>query len=480
MMVSKTGAPTAPFTKWSQIPWGKVEEGVERLQARIAKATKAERWNKVKVLQRLLRNSYYAKLLAVKRVTENKGGRTPGIDGIQWNTSDEKLESVGALGKRNYRAKPLRRVYINKKDNSKRPLGIPTLMDRATQALYLLGLEPIAESTADCHSYGFRKHRCCMDAIEQCFRVLARKTSAQWVLEADIKSCFDAISHTWIETHIPMDKKVLYQWLKSGVVYQKEWIPTVAGVPQGGIASPVITNMVLDGLSETLRKVCSQKDKVHLVRYADDFVVTAESRAILEEKVKPTIEIFLKERGLTLSPQKTKITHINDGFDFLGFNLRKYSGKLLIKPNKSNIKALLSKVGGIIKKHSSSTISLLRILNPILRGWAYYFQHVVSKEIFGYIDHKVFQMLYKWCRRRHRSKSAKWIKRKYFDSPKSPHLLWKFHAIFTKKNGEKRVMELFTMAYVPIRRFVKVRTSANPFLDKDYFEKRKTRKVRKS
>ena len=478
MTVNKTGASTTPYAKWSEIPWARVTKEVERLQVRIAKAVKAERWNKVKVLQRLLDKSYFARLLAVKRVTENKGGKTPGIDGETWTTSDDKLHAVQELDKRSYRAKPLRRVYIAKKDKSKRPLGIPTLYDRAKQSLLHLGLEPIAETTADKHSYGFRRNRCCMDAIEQCFRIFARKSSAQWVLEGDIKSCFDTISHEWIEQYIPLNSHVLNQWLKCGVVFNNKWRPTKAGVPQGGVCSPTITNMVLDGIEDVLKDTFKQSDKIHIVRYADDFVVSGNSKEILENKVKPLIADFLRARGLHLSPTKTHITHISHGFDFLGYNLRKYSDKLLVKPSKPNIKSLLAKISGIVRKHSDTTISLLRRINPILRGWANYYRHVVAKKTFSYIDHKVFMMILYWCRRRHPNKSIGWIKRRYYASPKSPHLAWSFHATFRKPDGMNRIMELFKLAYIPIQRYIKVRGDANPFLDTQYFENRRYRKIR--
>lgn len=213
------------------------------------------------------------------------------------------------------------------------------MMDRAHQALHLLALEPIAEITADINSYGFRPKRSSADAIEQCFIALARKGSAQWLLEGDIKACFDSISHQWLLENIPMDKEVLKRWLKAGFIHNKKWYPSDFGAAQGGSASPTIANLALDGIEPLIKTLARKGDKVHFIRYADDFVITSSSKELLEEKVKPTLKNFLAMRGLTLADEKTHITHINEGFDFLGFNVRKYNGKLLIKPSKKNIKA---------------------------------------------------------------------------------------------------------------------------------------------
>ena len=233
----------------------------------------------------------------------------------------------------------MQRWGVPKKNGKRRPLGIPTQRDRAMQALHLLGLEPVAETQADRNAYGFRPKRSTADAIGRCFTVLARKPGAQWILEGDIKACFDRISHSWLLDHIPMDKRVLRKWLAAGYMEEGILYPTEAGTPQGGIASPSLANMALDGLEEVAVKAVPRGQKVHVVKYADDFIITGASKEVLEEKVKPAVETFLWERGMELSVEKTHITHINDGFDFLGFNVRKYAGKLLIKPAKASVKA---------------------------------------------------------------------------------------------------------------------------------------------
>ena len=327
---------------WHEINWVKTNKVVGRLQARIVKAIQRGQWRKAKRLQRLLTRSFSGRALAVRRVTENQGKRTPGVDGKTWNTPDLKTRAVLSLRERGYHPLPLRRVYIPKANGKKRPLGIPTIKDRAMQALHLLALEPIAETKADPNSYGFRRWRSTHDAAEQLFINLARTDSPQWIMDADIAGCFDNISHEWLLNNIPMDKDILRKWLKSGFVEKQRLFPTTQGTPQGGIISPVLANMTLDGmekvLGERFRKKFTQSKQtlIHLIRYADDFVITGRTKEILEE-AKSVVTEFLKERGLALSMEKTRITHIESGFDFLGWNFRKYDGKLLIKPSEKNV-----------------------------------------------------------------------------------------------------------------------------------------------
>lgn len=235
--------------QWKSIDWKKAEAEVNRLQTRIAKATQEKKWNTVKRLQYLLTHSYYAKALAVRKVTTNKGKKTPGVDGEVWSTPAAKMRGVLTLTDKGYQAKPLRRVFIEKKGKkAKRPLGIPCMYDRAMQALYALALDPVSETTADTKSFGFRKGRCAQDACECIFTALSRSFSPQWVLEGDIKGCFDHISHDWLVEHIPMDKSVLKQFLKAGFVFREELFPTDEGTPQGGVISPILANMALDGM----------------------------------------------------------------------------------------------------------------------------------------------------------------------------------------------------------------------------------------
>src|SRR5258708_4819915 len=327
--VDAAGASFHGVTDWHAIDWLKVQRNVRRLQARIVQATQEGKWNKVKTLQRLLTHSFSGKALAVRRVTENQGKNTPGVDRVIWNTPQKKINAIYSLRQRDYHPQPLRRIYIPKKNGKKRPLGIPVTKCRAMQALYVLALDPVAETMADPNSYGFRPQRSTADAIEQCFCALGKQRSPQWILEGDIKGCFHAISHTWLLAHIPMDKTMLKKWLKAGYLEKHVLHPTEEGTPQGGIISPVLANLTLDGLERTLmehfpRVKTGEGALVNFVRYADDLIVTGRTKELLEQEAKPLIEQFMRERGLQLSQEKTIITHIEDGFDFLGQNIRKY------------------------------------------------------------------------------------------------------------------------------------------------------------
>jgi RNA-directed DNA polymerase len=468
---------------WHQINWRQVERNVRRLQTRIAQATQAGKWGKVKALQRLLTHSLSGKALAVRRVTENTGKRTPGVDGQTWTTPEQKTTAVQTLRQRGYHPRPLRRIYIPKSNGAQRPLSIPTMRDRAMQALYLLALDPVAETLADPNSYGFRRGRSAADAIEACFIALCKNDRAQWVLEGDIRSCFDRISHEWLLAHIPMDTTILKKWLKAGYIERRCLHPTEEGTPQGGIISPVIANMTLDGLEQLLASRFpkkgrnERKTKVNLIRYADDFCITGDSKELLEQEVIPLVEQFLRERGLELSPEKTVVTHIEQGFDFLGQTIRKYRrgkrSKFFITPSKKSVKAFLRKVRKRIKESGDLTASeLIGELNPMIRGWALYHRHVVSKDIFHAVDHAIFQAIWSWARRRHRHKPRRWIKDKYFPD-KGPNR-WVFTGAFTTEKGEKRVIHLLTASSIRIERHTKIKASANPYDPgwEEYFEKR--------
>src|SRR5882724_8488350 len=422
-VATRTGALSHSTVAWHTINWYAVHRTVRRLQARIVKAVQAGRWGKVRALQHLLTHSFSGKALAVRRVTENDGRKTPGVDGLLWDTPAKKTRALEELRQRGYRAQPLRRIYIPKTSgtNRWRPLSIPTMHDRAMQALYLLALDPIAETLGEPNSYGFRTARSPADAMEQCFNVLARQHAPQWILEGDIRACFDGISHDWLLAHIPMETAMLRKWLKAGFIEKHVLAPTEAGVPQGGIASPVIANLALDGLEKLLKAHYppntkrAQRAKVNLVRYADDFIITGSSYHLLEHEVKPLVVQFLGERGLELSPTKTHLTSIEDGFDFPGQHLRKYAGKLLIKPARKNRHTFLGHIREIVKANKQTTAGhLIAQLNPVIRGWANYHRHVVSKATFIKVDTAIFKSLWSWATRRHPKKSHRWVRRNTF------------------------------------------------------------------
>jgi RNA-directed DNA polymerase len=349
-------------SRWHEIDWPECQKKVQHLQYKIVVAFKNGNMGEVKQLQHNLTKSFAGRALAVRTVVTNPGKKTPGIDKVVWETPTEKWNAIVELANLgNYKASAVRRVWISKdgkpvlpdKSNG-RPLGIPTMRDRAVQTVWNLALAPIAECTGDRHSYGFRAYRSTKDAAAMLFIRLSNRYRPLWILEADIKGFFNNISHEWIMANIPVQPEMLQQWLKAGHIEFETVVQTEAGVPQGGAISPTISNMVLDGLSDHIQKAFAPyttkkaptasgkyNTKVTMIRYADDFVVTCANKQLLEDVVKPAIQEFLSVRGLSLSATKTQTTFLEDGFDFLGYNFRLYKdakklpdGKcLLIKPS---------------------------------------------------------------------------------------------------------------------------------------------------
>jgi len=484
-MDSSMCASSSPANTWEQIDWSQCERQASRLQARIVKATQEKRWGRVKALQRLLTCSFSGKALAVKRVTDNQGRRTPGVDGKIWSTPASKHKALGLLQRRGYQPQPLRRVHIPKANGKLRPLGIPTMTDRAMQALHLQALLPVTETTADKNSYGFRPGRSTADAIGQCFLMLrgGSHSMAEWVLEGDIRGCFDNIAHEWMLRHVPTDKVVLQKWLKAGFMENRILFPTEAGTPQGGIISPTLANLTLDGLETLLKQSFPVKrvngvpvnPKIHLIRYADDFIITGADKAVLENEVKPLVEQFLRDRGLQLSPEKTCITHIEQGFDFLGQNLRKFDGKLIIRPSKKNTHDFLEKVRKLVRQNrGASQVHLIGQLNPVIRGWVNYHRHIVALQTFKNVEKALWHTLWRWAKRRHPGRPHGWIARQYWRF--GGRRAWEFAADTGERTpaGQPVWLRLVYPTETKIRRHVKIRADANP-LDpqwRGYFEDR--------
>ena len=468
-------------SQWLHMCWKDIEKRVNKLQSRITKAAKEGKKGLVKKLQYLLTKSFYAKLLAVRKVTTNKGKNTPGIDKRTWRTPASKIKAALSLKSKGYKSRPLKRTYIEKKNKKKkRPLGIPTMYDRAMQALYAMALDPISEATADKVSFGFRKKRSIKDAAAHIFIYLKLKNSAQWVLEGDIKGCFDNINHQWMLDNIPMDKRIMKQFLKSGFVYQKKLFPTDDGTPQGGIISPILANMTLDGIEGKIKKKYwtnkkgtidrdYNKHKVNYTRYADDFIATAESKEILLD-IKQMISNHLKQRGLMLSEEKTLVTHVDKGFDFLGWNFKKLNGVLLIKPSKDSLKSIADKIRGTIKGYQTvRQENLIRKLNPIITGWCNNHKSVAAKEAFSKLDNTVFLSLWKWAKRRHTNKGAQWIKDRYWKR--------KYNRDWIFTDG-KTTLKFATDTRIDRHPLIKF--DANPYLHSDkvyYIAREKQRKI---
>lgn len=485
-----TGASsTVPDDIWSEINWPAMEAIVLRLQMRIAKAEREGKRGKVRALQRLLTTSFAAKCLAVKRVTSSQGKNTPGVDGEVWQTSKQKTKAIFSLKRKGYKPKPLRRIYIPKKSGDPkdlRPLSIPCISDRAIQGLYLLSLEPLVEEWADPNAYGFRLKRSCHDAIEQCFLALGKSYSAQYILETDIKACFDRISHEYLLKEIPMDKIMLRKFLKSGFMEKNQLYPTTQGVPQGGVCSAALAVMALSGIEKQLhsqKQLQRKAERINMIAYADDSVITAASKELLTDKVIPILTEAFAKVGLELSSTKTKITHINDGFDFLGFNVRKYkNGKLLIKPAKANVQRFLKEIKMIIRKGVAwKTEDLIHTLNRRLTGWVNYYRSSVASKVFAKVDHEIYCALMRMLCKRHARKGKKWMVRKYFTTLKGDR--WRFFCTTKDKKENSKPLYLNKAMDTKIRRHTKVKSEATAFnpLFKDYFKKREEdRKLRKT
>jgi len=475
---------------WNAIDWRNVNVQVFKLQKRIYRASSCGKTETVHRLQKLLLKSRSAVLLAVRRVTqENKGKHTAGIDGLSSLNVKERLKLVEKILQNPYetRVKALRRAWVPKPGkDEKRPLGIPVIEDRARQALVKLALEPEWEAKFEPNSYGFRPARSCQDAIEAIYRQI--RLVPKWVLDADIAGCFDNINHEALLGKLgtfPKLRRIIKAWLKSGVLDEGTLFPTEEGTPQGGVISPLLANIALHGLEETVKDAFPENRffkeqnlnvrwKPQIVRYADDFVILHRDRKVIG-KAQEIAAKWLKQMGLEMKPSKTRIVHTLEkhdgqvGFDFLGFNIRQYPRSKSscirmpktgnptgftpsIRPSKESQKRLLRKVKQILKSNRSvSQVRLINLLNPVIRGWGNYYSKVVSKDVFRRLHSLIYEQLRSWTNYRHSNKGHKWIVRKYWSFSDK----WEF--------GVRDRIKLVSLPEIPVRRHVCLRVNKSPF-----------------
>lgn len=471
--------------EWRDINWAKAQRKVFKLQKRIFQAVKSGQKAKARKLQKLLMKSHYAKLLAVRKVTQdNQGKKTAGVDGVKIVHDYQRMNLALSLKSEGYKSKALRRVWIPKpRRDEKRPLGIPTIRDRAMQALVKLALEPYWEAQFEGTSYGFRPSRSAHDAIERIYKAV--RLGEKYVLDADIEKCFDKINHNYLLSKLDCPKgirQLIKQWLKSGVLDNGVFDDTEAGTPQGGVISPLLANIALDGMIREVSQSFGKADRhlPRIIRYADDFVVIHNDLEVIHQ-CKKLISQWLEKVGLELKPEKTRICHTlkeididgktsKPGFDFLGFNIRSYpvgkhhSGKktrygellgfkTLIKPSEKAIKAHREAIKEVIKTHRTAPQSaLISRLNPIIRGWCNYYSTVASNDTFKTEDYIIWEMLRAWTGGRTGRVNYESL-RKYFSNGIYGH--WTFQTT----DG----LVLQKHAHTPIVRFTLVQPEASPY-----------------
>ncbi len=477
MQAELTGGRTP--TTWPEIDWATTEAAVKRLQGRIYRAAAAGKGRQVKSLQKLLVRSTSAKRLAVRRVTQQNAGRkTPGIDGVVCKTPESRMRLADdGLSLRDDHPQPVRRVHIPKPDGRRRPLGIPTIRDRALQMLVKLALEPEWEPRFETNSYGFRPGRGTMDAIVALHATLAPAGASGWLLDADIAGCFDNIGHDPLLARLPAFTTTIRRWLKAGAVELGAWSAATAGTPQGGPLSPLLANIALDGMERlfgaedvrgrhvrpSLRRGANRG--VSLIRYADDLVVTAPTRDVLLTHVVPALVTFLGKRGLHLSEAKTRIVHVDDGIDFLGFTVRRFRSTVLTRPQKAKVVRHLRAIGDYLRQHRQAGPSqIIAALAPLIRGWAAYYRHGASKHAFHTADHHIVAKLWRWAKRRHPTKSAAWVRSKYFDHG------WNF------VDGKAKLARHDEVAIIRHAKVQGKRSPLNPD-DQAYWEARRRRRL---
>lgn len=495
---------------WADINWRSVTRNVKKLRMRIFRATQEGKLRLAKSLMKLMMRSTSNVLLAIRKVTQlNQGKKTAGVDGHIAITPTERVKLIDLV--RLHKPKnilPARRVYIPKAKGKKRPLGIHTIVDRVKQATVLNAWEPYFETTFEPHSYGFRPGRSTHDAIEQVFTRFAVSKNP-WIFDADIKGAFDNINHKFIIEFVKMLPGIEYVegWLKAGYLEKEVFNSTESGTPQGAIISPLLANIALDRIEKHISRLTYQvknfkKDKngniiinkqgknkgkpqiketleicpFGFIRYADDFLVTAPNAECMEAVI-PHIIAILEIMGLKLNLTKTQIRHSSQGIEYLGFNIRRYDEKTIIKPEKKKVLSKIQEIRSWLKANTNAPVeAVISYLNPIISGFAYYYRTVCSKEVFGYFDHEIWKALHNWARKKHGKISRKEVNRKYFNvGIKHPdYNKWDFLTITKDRRGKEKVLALLKASSIPIVRHIKVarrNSKDDPTLIK-YWEKR--------
>ncbi|MBD6621273.1 group II intron reverse transcriptase/maturase [Komarekiella sp. 'clone 1'] len=481
---------TKGHTDWNAINWRKANRFVKNLRQRIFRATTERNYKKVRSLQKLMLRSFANILTSVRRVTQQNAGRnTPGIDKVVVKSPATRGKLADELSTFTlWKAKPARRVYIPKSNGKQRPLGIPVVKDRCLQAMVKNSLEPEWEAKFEATSYGFRPGRSCHDAIEKIFSQARPNKRKKWVVDADIKGAFDNISHEFLLKAIGEvpGRELIKQWLKAGYMEQGVFHETDSGTPQGGVVSPLLANIALHGMEQAIGVKYDYRGysvgKRAIVRYADDFAAFCESKEDAEETVR-ILRIWLKQRGLELSADKTKIVHLTEGFDFLGFNIRQYRAdktsktgwKLLIKPSKESVGKLRNKLREKwLSLRGSNVLAIIKSLNPIIRGWANYFRSGVSREIFHSLDRWMFHRAVRYVKHTHPKKPRYWRQSRYWGRLNLDRCdRWVF--------GDKTTgMHLLKFSWFQIERHILVKgksSSDDPNL-KSYWHKREKAKAK--
>jgi len=466
---------------WTEINWAKANRIVNNLQRRIFVAKQRGRFRTVRKLQNLLLSAQSNRYLAVRQVSLlNHGRKTSGIDKKVFITPAQRLKLINIISNtplKQWKPSPTKRIYISQSDGKLRPLGIPTLADRALQAIVKNALEPEWEAIFEGSSYGFRKGRSAHDAIRYIHTVCNSRSTKTWIVDADIKGCFNNLCHDFLDKEIANfpARKLIWRWLKAGYLDKHVYHDSDLGTPQGGVISPLLANIALHGMEPALGITRNSANRVispfTTIRYADNFIIACRTKEDAENAV-INLNSWLNKRGLILSQEKTHISHISNGFDFLGFNIRMYrtkgKQKLLIKPSKQSVIQFRYDLKMAWKKVRGTPMSyVIAKLNPIIKAWANDFRMGVSSEIFSSLDYYMWTRQYRHARRTHPNKSWSWIKSKYWGKLCHRKDRWVFGC---KKTGSY----VYKLAWTPIKRHIMIKGDHSPFDPslKDYWKRR--------